>query len=117
MRATSGSLSCSDRYCLSDASVSIDIAHRPGRDLPFVEPDRGRLEEVGQVALGVDLADQRALAAAGRQPGQGGGDGGLADATLTGDEDQFAFEQVDQAARRLPDSRSRSRPGDPRCRC
>ena len=42
----------------------------------------------------------------GGQPGQGGGDRGLADAALTGDEDQFAVEQVDQAPASSPPARS-----------
>ena len=51
------------------------------------------LVEVGQVALGVDLADEGALTLLGRQQGQPGRDGRLAHATLASDEEQLAIEE------------------------
>ena len=80
--------------------MSIDIAHNRGAISRSSKRVGAGLEEVGQIALGVDLADERALAASRGQPGQGGRDGGLADAALAGDEDQLAFEQIDQALAR-----------------
>jgi len=57
------------------------------------------LEEVGQVALGVDFADEGAEAPFGREQGQGSRDGRLADAALARDEDQLAVEQARGAGR------------------
>ena len=67
-----------------------------------LEAGRAGLEEVGQVALGVDLADQRPLALLGGQQGQAGRDGRLADAALAGDEEQLALEQVEVRTARSP---------------
>jgi hypothetical protein len=65
-----------------------------GLDLAGIERGRPGLVEVGQVALGVDLAHERALAARrGEQP-EAGRDGGLADAPLAGDEQQPSVEEV-----------------------
>ena len=81
--------------------------HRHGeearRDLALGSNDGGAdLEEVGQVALGVDLADEGALALLGGQQGQRRGDRRLADAALAGDEEQPAVEQVDGQRIRRP---------------
>ena len=54
------------RYSRSDASVSIAIASTPGIDLAGREADRLLLELRGDVALGVDLDEQHALADAAR---------------------------------------------------
>ena len=67
-----------------------------GLDLPGLVPGGHGLEEVGHVALGVDLAGQRLLAVLGREQGEGGRDRGLAHATLPGHEEQLALEQVDE---------------------
>ncbi len=79
--------------------------HRHGRnarrDLLGHEAGGGGLEAAGQVALGIDLAGQDPAAVVGGQLGQCGGHGGLADATLAGDEDQFEVEQV-RCQRRHP---------------
>ena len=65
-----------------------------GRDLPLGEARRPGLERPGQVALGVHLAQQRALAAeAASAPS--GGDRRLADTALAGDEQEPAVEQAD----------------------
>ena len=71
--------------------------HRPevGLQLTGLEAGVAGLVEVGQVALGVDLADEGALALLGRQHAEPGRDGRLADATLAGDEDELAVEQID----------------------
>jgi hypothetical protein len=66
----------------------------PGRDLALAELGGGGLEGAGQVSLGVDLAQQRALPPRGRQRSQGRGDRRLADTALAGDEQQPAVEQV-----------------------
>ena len=66
-----------------------------GRQLAGVEVEGTRLERVGQVALGVDLAHQRPLAPLGGQQGQRGGDARLAHTALARHEDQAAIEQVD----------------------
>ena len=98
MRASSGMRSWSLRYSWSDSSVSIVMANRPGttsRGSKAVGPD---LEDVGEVALGVDLDEQRALAPAGGEQAEGGGDAGLADPALARDEQQPAIEQLEVAA-------------------
>ncbi len=80
--------------------VGLDLAGLPGGG-------RGG-EEVGQVALGVELTDEGRLAPAGGHQGQGRGDGGLADTTLAGDEDQLAVEQIDRRGHQV---RRRTRSG------
>ena len=67
-------------------------------ELTGVEGQRPGLERAGQVALGVDLARQRALALLGREQGQRGGDAGLADPALAGHEQQPPVEQLDVRA-------------------
>jgi hypothetical protein len=52
------------------------------------------LEEVAEVALGVDLADKDPLALLAREEGEGGSDRRLADTALAGDEQDAAVEQV-----------------------
>ena len=63
-------------------------------DLARAEGGGAGLVEVGQVALGVDLADQRALAPGRREQPEAGRDGRLADAPLAGDEQQSSVEEV-----------------------
>ncbi len=58
--------------------------------------------EVGEVALGVDLAHERALAPVGGEHAEGGGDGGLAHPALARDEQQAAVEETDGGARAAP---------------
>ena len=94
MRPTSGTLTNSRRYSRSESSVFIAMREQAAVDLPRLERERRRVERGGERALGVHLADQRALAAAGGEVGERGGDRGLADATLAGDEQQLAVEQV-----------------------
>src|SRR3546814_15315711 len=65
-----------------------------GRQLPLLEARRPGLEEVGQVALGVDLADEGALSLLRTKQGKGRGDGGLADTSLARDEEQAAVEEL-----------------------
>jgi hypothetical protein len=88
-----------------DAQVQLEVlaqrrlgvhGHGPdvGCHLARREVGRAGLEEGGQVTLGVHLAGEHALAVLGGQAGQGGGHGGLAHATLAGDEDQFELQQV-----------------------
>ena len=72
-----------------------------GLDLAGLEGGGPGLEEVGQVALGVDLADQGALALLRGQQGERRRDGRLADTALAGDEDQLAVEQIDGRGRRI----------------
>ena len=102
-RATNGIFSWRLRYSFSDSSVSIDIAKRPGRHLALLERGAPDLEEVGQVALGVDLADERALAVLRGEQRERRGDGRLADAALAGDEEQLAIEQVGGHRPHLPE--------------
>src|SRR5205814_1957330 len=66
-----------------------------GQDLPLLEPRWTRLEEVAQVALGVELANEGALALLGPEQRQGGGHRGLPDPALPGDEEKLAVEEVD----------------------
>ena len=94
MRPTTGIWRFSFRYSRSDASVSIDMAKTPGATSRSAKAVGLGLEEGGQVALGVDLAGQDPLAALGGQLGEGGGDRGLADPALAGDEDQLEVEQA-----------------------
>ena len=72
--------------------------HRHGEEarghLALLERGGADLEEVGQVALGVDLADERALAVLRREEGERRRDGGLADAPFAGDEEEAAIEEV-----------------------
>ena len=63
-----------------------------------VEADRLVLEQVGEVALGVDLDEEDLLALLGRDHRGGRGDRALADAALAGDEEQAPVEEVDHAA-------------------
>ena len=65
-----------------------------GVELTRLERERRRVERRGERALGVHLAHERALAGAGGEVGERGGDGGLADAALARDEQQPAVEQV-----------------------
>jgi hypothetical protein len=87
-------------------------AHRhgeePGLDLSRLEADRRRLEDLGQIALGVDLAGQDPLAPLGRQQGEGRGHRGLARSPLAGDEEQPALEEVVPHRRPLPSAVQRA---------
>ena len=65
-----------------------------GVDLARLERQRRGVERGGERALGVHLAHQRALAGAGAEVGERGGDRRLADAALAGDEQQAAIEQI-----------------------
>jgi hypothetical protein len=67
-----------------------------GGQPPGLEPRARRLEEVGQVALGVDLAGQGAPAVLGAEQGQGRGHRALPDPPLAGDEEQPAVEEVER---------------------
>ena len=78
-----------------------------GRHLALLERRGTDLEEVGQVALGVDLADEGALAVLRSEERERRRDGGLADASLAGDEEELAVEQVDGHRRGSVSSRSR----------
>ena len=100
MRPTTGMRSCSLRYSRSDASVSIDIDQTPGAISRGVKSVGGASNSDGHVTLGVDLADEDALAVLGGQLGQAGGDRGLAHAALAGDEEQSQVEQVRGRAHR-----------------
>jgi len=61
-------------------------------DLPRLERRVADFVEVSEVALGIDLSDEGALAVLrGEQP-ETGGNGRLTDATLAGDEDQLPIE-------------------------
>src|SRR4051812_21618321 len=51
-RATSGSFSCSERYCFSEASVSIDMAHSRGR----ISRSSNRVGPVSKKSLRLPLA-------------------------------------------------------------
>ena len=68
--------------------------HRPeaGRDLALPELGGGRFEGAGDVALGVDLAQQRASSLRRRQRPERSGDRRLADTALAGHEQQAAVE-------------------------
>ncbi len=74
------------------------MAHSDGNTSPRREAGGAGLEVGGQVTLGVDLAYQGAPAVLGGEQGQAGGDRGLADATLPGDEEKTAVEQSDHLA-------------------
>ena len=70
--------------------------------LDRLEPDRLVLEQRRQVALGVDLDEQHALAVLGGQQRDRGGDGALADPALAREEEQAMVEEV----RALPGPRA-----------
>ena len=84
-------------------------------DLSGLEPQRRGVEGVGERALGVHLADERALAGAGRELGERSRDGGLADAALAGDEEELAIEErrVQSRQRQPPKPMRRSPSGVP----
>ncbi len=63
------------------------------RDLGRLELEFADVEGVGERALGVHLADQRAATVSCGDVGDRGGDGGLADAALAGDPEQVEIEQ------------------------
>ena len=113
-----------DRDAQVDAHVLVERAlgvhrHRrqAGLHLPRVVADRPALVEVGEVALGVDLAHQGALAALRPEQGEAGGDGRLADPSLAGDEDQPAVEEVGAHHGRRVRTATRTRPGARRSGC
>ena len=85
-----------------------------GVHLAGLEADRRVLEQRGEVALGVDLDEQDALAVLGREQRGRRGDGALADAALAGEEEQAAVEQIGRAgaarARRRATVLSRPKP-------
>jgi hypothetical protein len=89
--------------------------HRPQArlELPGREGGLPRLVEVGQVALGVDLAHEGALALLGGEQGQGCRDGGLADAALPRDEEELAVEEGDHASGYPPKPMRRPSSGRP----
>ena len=94
-----GRLTNSRRYSRSESSVFIAIANRRRR-ARAARTSSGVVSNVGgEGALGVHLADQRALAAAGAEVGERGRDRRLADAALAGDEQQPAVEQRGQRHR------------------
>ena len=99
IRPTTGMRRLSFRYSRSDASVSIDMAHRPGTTLEGREGGRAGLEVGRDVALGVDLAQQGAAAVLGGEQGERGCHRGLPDATLAGDENESPVEEPDQRGR------------------
>ena len=87
-------------------------------DLPGLELQRRSVEGVGERALGVHLAHERAAAGAGREMGERRRDGGLADTSLAGDEHQPAIEERRVHRRQVsPRSRCGDRHRACRARC
>ena len=72
--------------------------------LARLEADGRMLEQRREIALGVDLDQQHALAALSREEGGRRGDSALADAALPGEEEQPAVEQIGRRAHRLAGS-------------
>ena len=97
------------------ASPRCSSPWRTGRGRPpRLERQRRGVERGGEGALGVHLAHERALAGAGAEVGERGGDGRLADATLAGDEQQAASSR---SIADRPDVSRRSRCGGRRRWC
>ena len=71
----------------------IAIANRFGATSVGSNSSDADVERVGERALGVHLAHQRAAAVPRGDVGDRGRDGGLADATLAGDPEQVEVEQ------------------------
>jgi hypothetical protein len=70
-----------------------------GLHLAGFEAGGAGLEEAGEVALGVDLADEGAPPARGGERRDGRADGGLADPALAGDEQQSPLQEVERHGR------------------